>query len=226
MSSSSRSVSSSTSRLAAVFNVASIAANPSTATLAQPGPGLSVPRGHSPPHDGDLHAWEGWDMDTADDNELDAFWDIAREHADLSGVPVFFGANPVRTLRPPAWAFGATPEQADELLGLVLDGTKTATASSQADYVKEGEELPTPGTLGIVVDGAGHPRALVVTTEMRVVPFDEVDADHARDEGEGDLSLEHWRAVHERYFAEHADGGFLPDMPVVLERFRVLYPST
>ena len=65
-----------------------------------------------------------------------------------------------------------------------------------------------------------------MTTEARVVPFDQVDADHARDEGEGDRSLEHWRVVHERYFAEHADGGFLPDMPVVLERFRVLYPST
>jgi len=165
-------------------------------------------------------------MVTADDNELDAFWDIAREHADLSGVPVFFGANPVRTLRPPAWAFGATPEQSDELLGLVLDGTKTATSSAEADYVKEQEELPTPGTLGILLDGEGHPRALVVTTEARVVPFDEVDADHARDEGEGDLSLEHWRTVHERFFAENAEGGFRADMPVVLERFRVLYPTT
>ena len=72
----------------------------------------------------------------------------------------------------------------------------------------------------------GHPRALVVTTEARVVPFDQVDADHARDEGEGDGSLENWRVVHERYFTEHADGGFHPDMPVVLERFRVLYPQT
>jgi len=165
-------------------------------------------------------------MVTADDNELDAFWDIAREHADLSGVPVFFGANPVRTLRPPAWAFGATPEQSDELLGLVLDGTKTATSSAEADYVKEQEELPTPGTLGILLDGEGHPRALVVTTQARVVPFDEVDADHARDEGEGDLSLEHWRTVHERFFTENAEGGFRADMPVVLERFRVLYPTT
>ena len=58
-------------------------------------------------------------MVIADDDELDAFWDIAREHADLSGVPVYMGANPVRTLRPPAWAFGATPEQSDELLSLV-----------------------------------------------------------------------------------------------------------
>lgn len=165
-------------------------------------------------------------MDSDDDNELDAFWDIAREHANLSGVPVFSGANPMRTLRPPAWAFGSTPEQADELLALVLSGAKTATASAEADYVKEGEDLPEPGTLGIVLDGAGRPRALVVTTETRVVPFDQVDADHARDEGEGDLSLEHWREVHESVFAEFADGGFRPDMPVVLERFKVLYPQT
>ena len=164
-------------------------------------------------------------MVTADDNELNAFWEIAREHANLGGVPVFSGPDPVRTLRPPAWAFGATPEQADELLGLVLDGTKTATASSHADYVAEGESLPAPGMLGIVLDGAGHPRALVVTTETRVVPFDEVDADHARDEGEGDQSLEHWRVSHERFFTEHSDGGFSPDMPVVLERFSVLYTS-
>ena len=100
------------------------------------------------------------------------------------------------------------PEQSDGLV--VLDGRKTATASANADYVKEGEELPAPGMLGIVLDGAGHPRALVVTTESRVVPFDQVDADHARDEGEGDRSLEHWRAAHRRYFTEHAEGGFTP----------------
>ena len=165
-------------------------------------------------------------MVTADDNELAAFWGIARDHAGLAGVPVYTGENPVRTLRPPAWAFGATPEQADGLLRLVLNGTKTATASSRADYEEEGEGLPTPGMLGIVLDGAGHPRALVVTIGARVVPFDQVDADHARHEGEGDRSLEHWRTVHERFFTEHADGGFLPAMPVVLERFRVLCPST
>ncbi len=164
-------------------------------------------------------------MATPDDHELDAFWEVAREHARLAGIPVYTGESPMRALRPPAWAFGATPEQSDELLGLVLSGTKTATASSRADY-GPGEELPTAGTLAIVLDGAGHPRALLVTTDARVVPFDEVDADHARDEGEGDRSLDHWRAVHERFFTEHAEGGFLPDMLVVLERFRVLHPSS
>lgn len=162
-------------------------------------------------------------MVTTDDDELDAFWAVAREHADLAGVPVYTGRNPVRTLRPPAWAFGATPEQADDLLALVLDGTKTATASTYEDYAAEDKEPPTPGTLSIVLDGAGHPRALVVTTAVRTVSFDQVDADHARDEGEGDRSLEYWRAAHERFFAEHAVGGYRPDMPVLLERFRLLY---
>ena len=161
----------------------------------------------------------------ATDDELDAFWALAREHADLAGVPGYTGANPVRTLRPPAWAFGATPEQADELLALVLEGVKTATASSFEDYAAEGEDLPVPGTLSIVLGGAGHPRALVVTTAVRTVAFDQVDAEHAREEGEGDRSLEYWRATHERFFAEHATGGFRPDMPVLLERFQLLYPA-
>lgn len=162
-------------------------------------------------------------MVTVDDAELDAFWELARARVGPHAVPVYTGERADRVLRPPAWAFGATPEQADALLRLVLDGTKTATASAQADYAADNEELPVVGTLGIVLDGAGHPRALVRTTEVRVVPFDEVDAEHARDEGEGDRSLEHWRAVHERFFAEHATGGFRRDLPVVLERFRVLY---
>jgi uncharacterized protein YhfF len=163
-------------------------------------------------------------MDSVDDNELDAFWAIAREHAQLSGVPAYMGANPLKTLRPPAWSFGATPEQSDQLLDLVLDGTKTATSSPRTDYADDREPLPEPGMLSIVLDGAGRPRALVVTTETRVVPFDQVDADHARDEGEGDRSLEQWQAAHQHFFTEHADGGFTPDMLVVLERFRVLYP--
>ena len=58
-------------------------------------------------------------------------------------------------LPPPAWSFGATPEQADRLLGLVLDGTKTATASACATTRPTDEPLPESGTLGIVLDGAG-----------------------------------------------------------------------
>lgn len=159
------------------------------------------------------------------EEEIDAFWQVALSHARLGTMPGYFGPNTLQVVRPPAWSFGGTPEDADELLQLVLDGTKTATSSAFEDYALEGEEVPTEGALSIVLDGEGRPRVLLSTTQVRVVPFDEVDAEHARAEGEGDRSLEHWRAVHERFFTEHAPPGraFSPDMPVVLERFAVLH---
>ncbi|MFW2512503.1 ASCH domain-containing protein [Demequina sp. SO4-13] len=128
---------------------------------------------------------------------------------------------------PEAWAFGATPAHADSLLALVLDGAKTGTASSLWDYEPSGEPLPQEGELSIILDGAGIPRALIETTKIRIVPFDQVDADHARAEGEGDRTLAYWRAVHERYWREHSENprGFEPDMPVVCERFRLLAPE-
>ena len=159
--------------------------------------------------------------------EVRSFWDLARFHAKLNSAPTYFGPTTLEVLPPPAWAFGSTPEQADELLALVLDGTKTATASALWEYEAEGEDVPRSGSLSILLDGAGHPHALIEITDVRVVPFDEVDEEHARLEGEGDRTLEHWREVHERFFTETAtdDRGFRADMPVVLERFKVVYQA-
>ena len=154
---------------------------------------------------------------------LDDFWNVAREHAQLVGIPAYFGATPLGAVPPPAWSFGDTPELADGLLRLVLDGTKTATASLASDYDAEGEPLPEPGTLGIVTDGAGTPHVLIATTDVRVVPFAEVTEEHAWLEGEGDRSLETWRAEHARFFGISPDAAPGPD--VVLERFEVLYRS-
>ena len=86
--------------------------------------------------------------------------------------------------------------------------------------------LPAPGDLSIVLDGAGRPRALVVTTGVDVVPFRDVDAAHVAAEGEGDV--DRWRTEHEELFtAELAAAGlpFAPTVPVVLERFRLLDPK-
>ncbi len=156
---------------------------------------------------------------------IDAFWSVARMRAKLNPTGYYTGERPLSSLTPPAWAFGATPEQADEQLALVLSGTKTATADALWDYEATGEALPAPGALGIVTDGRGVPHALVMTTEVEVVPFDEVSPEHARLEGDGDRSLATWREVHERLFTDHAAPGhrFSRDMPVVLQRFTVLY---
>ncbi|HEX7352651.1 ASCH domain-containing protein [Brachybacterium sp.] len=140
------------------------------------------------------------------------FWDEARAaHPELPAEP------------PEAWPFGATAAQADGLLQLVLEGVKTATASALGDYEADGEEVPRVGDLAIILDGAGAPRAVLEVTAVTVVPFDEVTAEHARDEGEDDRSLESWRRLHEEFWTEHSATGFAPDMSVVCERFRLVH---
>ncbi|MEI2778769.1 MAG: ASCH domain-containing protein [Tetrasphaera sp.] len=166
-------------------------------------------------------------LPTVDEESVRAFWEVARVKAKLNRFEVYTGANARGSLMPPAWAFGATPEQADELLALVLDGAKTGTAGALWDYEAEGEELPQAGALSIILDGRGHPRALIETTAVAVVPFEQVDAEHARSEGEDDRSLASWRRIHEEFFSAYPshDRGFSADMPVVLERFRLIYPT-
>lgn len=163
---------------------------------------------------------------TAESNpEIEAFWDVAKFHARLNAAPSYFGQTPLESVTPPAWSFGATPEVADELAALVRDGVKTATASALWDYEAEGESLPEEGEFSIVLDGRGHPVALIATTRVQVVAFDAVTEEHARAEGEGDRTLAYWREVHERFFSEHKshDREFAADMPVVCETFEVVY---
>lgn len=155
--------------------------------------------------------------------DIGQFWEDARTAAKLNPLQEYFGPSVVGTVTPESFAFGDTPAMADELARLVVEGGKTATASALADYEEAGEPLPVWGQLFIVLDGSGAPRALIRTTEVRVVPFNEVDADHAAAEGEGDGTLESWRAGHRAFFERTV--GFDDGMSVVLERFEVLYPT-
>jgi uncharacterized protein YhfF len=128
-----------------------------------------------------------------------------------------------------AWYFGDTPELADELASLVVSGKKTATASLFWEYEAEGEALPQVGGYSVITSFDGQPRCVVQTSEVRILPYDEVEADFAADEGEGDLSLEFWRQAHWRFFSRAcARIGRQPEvkMPVVCERFRLVYPAS
>lgn len=80
---------------------------------------------------------------------------------------------------PEPWAFGATPAHAEELLSLVIKGTKTATASALSDYEAEGESVPEVGAASVILDGSSRPRAVIITTAVEIVPFAEVSAEHA-----------------------------------------------
>lgn len=127
---------------------------------------------------------------------------------------------------PPAWGFGDGPPMADDLGRLVVEGTKTATCSALWEIEHDGESLPRPGDLSIILDGRGEPICIIETTEVEVRPFNAVDAAFAHDEGEDDRTLASWRAAHRRFFSRTtARIGRAPDetMPLVCERFRVVF---
>lgn len=123
-----------------------------------------------------------------------------------------------------AWAFGAEP---DRLAQLVLEGTKTATASSYDEHLYENEPIGEVGNLSVILDSQGEAVCIIQTTKITVLPFDEVPAEHAYKEGEGDRSLAYWRQVHKELFTEWLrDIGisFTETSRVVLEEFEVVYP--
>ena len=82
-----------------------------------------------------------------------------------------------------AWAFGA---DADALAALVLRGEKTAAASAQPLYEAEHAPLPQPGQHSVVLGADGQEVCIIRTEKVAVVPFCEVDAEHAFRGGEGD----------------------------------------
>ena len=125
-----------------------------------------------------------------------------------------------------AEGWGVGPEMADELGALIVAGTKTATCSALWEWEAEGESPPETGTVTIVLDGRGEPIGIVETTEVTIRKYNEVDADFAREEGEGDLSLGYWQEAHKSFFSrtlKEIGREFSEDMMLVCERFRLIY---
>lgn len=155
----------------------------------------------------------------SDPSALQAFWD-----AYCATLPP--EARPPET-PPPAWHFCDNQADADELGELVLRRIKTATCSLLWLYEAEDEPVPEAGDYSIITGWNGRPLCIIETTEVTIRPYNQVDAQFAYDEGEGDRSLATWRGAHWRAFSrELAAAGRAPteDMPLVCERFRVLYP--
>lgn len=125
-----------------------------------------------------------------------------------------------------AFHFGDNEELANSLARLVLDGRKRATAGLAWGFEAEGQRLPRAGDLSVVTDWPGQPLCVIETHAVDLVPFDDVTAEFAAVEGEGDGSLAYWRQAHTEYFARECaridrvpSGGML----VACERFAVIY---
>ena len=132
-----------------------------------------------------------------------------------------------------AFGDGESVQMADELLALVLAGTKTATCMSAWSWDQEFEAPLVPGMLSVILDGSKTPRCVVETISVTRLAYQDVTADFARAEGEhtpedldDDAVLKHWREGHWAFYARTLPLiGRAPseDMPVLCERFKVIY---
>lgn len=137
----------------------------------------------------------------------------------------FSGLDPSTTYQ--VWYFGNSSRQASELAAFVVEGVKTATASLLETNKLLPEKAPITDGYSVVTNFEGEPMCVIQTTEIRHLPFGEVDSMFAYDEGEGDRTLEDWREAHRAYFTrEAAEMGFEFDENSIVccERFRLLFP--
>ena len=152
-----------------------------------------------------------------DQDRVTAFWERFVAEHDLPS-----DARPVDV-----FAFGDSVEMADELLGLVVDGPKRATAGALAEYSDEEIDVPRIGEFSVICDGHGDPRAVIETTDVRIGPLSSVDEQFAWDEGEGDRTRADWLRGHTTFFRRsfaRLGLDFHDDIEVVFERFRVVSP--
>lgn len=150
-------------------------------------------------------------------SHIAAFWDAFCAAEGKDGGARFYEA----------FHFDDNESSANELAELVLTGVKRATASLLWSFESAGRSPPSPGALSVVTCWGGDtPVCVIETTSVEVVPFDQVGTAFAATEGEGDGSLAYWQSVHRDYFGrecERLGREPIPDMPVVCERFRVVY---
>ena len=140
--------------------------------------------------------------------------DLWREYSSL---------NNIENVEYESWAFGC---DADLLAKLVVEGKKTATASAYPLYEIENEPLPKEGEYSVILDSKDQAVCIIQTTKVYIVPFCEVSASQAFQEGEGDRSLGYWREVHSAFFSEGLkEVGLTFDemMKVVCEEFKLVY---
>ena len=92
--------------------------------------------------------------------------------------------------------YGDSEALSESLLVLIRSGRKRAGTGLLWAYEYDGEEISKTGDIEIVIDHLNRPALVTRITSAKVVPYDEVTAEYAAIEGEGDGSLEYWRKAH------------------------------
>ena len=127
---------------------------------------------------------------------------------------------------PDSWHFCDNEKDAKETAQLTVDGVKQATSSSLWWFNKNNESLPEIGDIYIVTDWYRIAKAIIRTTKIEQVPFNQITEEYAAIEGEGDKSLKYWKEVHWKYYSREMkefDEKPTEDMVIVCEHFETIW---
>ena len=127
---------------------------------------------------------------------------------------------------PESGYFCDNEKDANECVDLVVLKVKQATSTSLWWYEKNNERLPKSDDIYVVTDWNGKAKAIIRTTKVDKVPFNQITENHAELEGEGDKSLEYWKKVHWDYYTREMEPfGASPseEMFIVCEQFETIW---
>ncbi len=147
---------------------------------------------------------------------IETFWRAAR--AVVPGLP----ATGYKTR-----TFGRSAEMANILVPLIASGEKTGTFALTAEYERDPAARPSKGDYFVVTWFDGRPALVYRVTEVATVPFSGIDLEHVAVEGPSARQVDIWRKIHWPYWSGMLrEWGQEPseDMPVVFQRFDLLYP--
>ncbi len=133
--------------------------------------------------------------------------------------------------QPPADGFyrvrflGGTPEITEAITKLILAGDKTGTFTSPWMYEGDRSITPVAGGYSVLTDSHGDPAAVLKTTFLMTVPFNQITEKETAIDGPPVRPLEVWRPVHVTFFTGELNARgktFVEDMPVTVEAFEVV----
>ena len=122
-------------------------------------------------------------------------------------------------------SIGATPKNQEAITKLILAGDKTGTFTSPWMYEGDRSITPVVGGYSVLTDSHGDPAAVLKTTLLMTLPFNQITENETAVDGPPVRPLEIWRPIHMTFFTNELNARgktFVQDMPVTMEKFEVV----
>lgn len=124
---------------------------------------------------------------------------------------------------------GFNHQTVNNILAVVQSGAKTGTFSPVWLHEKKPETRPTIAELMALCDYDGNPKILLQIVGLDLVKWRDIGSEHTKLDGPAVRALDVWKPMHWKLWSgQLAELGVTAaeDMPICVERFRVIYPKT